>query len=286
MNLHWLSSVLDGLARWAWHNSLAASVLVALVLIVQRVFRKWLPGNWVYALWLCVLLRLILPAVPSTPFSIFNIAKLSGNPGAAPAALLHNGEPGIHEESAAENISPVILADHTAGLAPFAPRQWPGLAAYFWIAGALLYLSVVIGHHRKFHGWLKRQEPLTDQRLIDLVGEVKHLLNLQSRIRVFEAAGTPSLFGAFRPHLLLPKFALETLSDAELRHIILHELIHVKRRDVLLNWLVIVVQSLHWFNPLVWFAMRRLRAARELACDAAVLNRLSTGERMAYGATP
>src|SRR5439155_22452485 len=67
--------------------------------------------------------------------------------------------------------------------------------------------------------------------------------------------------------------------------VILHELVHVQRRDVLLNWLLILVQGLHWFNPLVWLALRRLRADRELVCDAAVMRHLSMEERHAYGTT-
>jgi hypothetical protein len=61
--------------------------------------------------------------------------------------------------------------------------------------------------------------------------------------------------------------------------------VHVKRRDVLLNWLLIGVQALHWFNPAVWLALRRLRADRELVCDAAVLALLKPAERHAYGST-
>jgi hypothetical protein len=67
--------------------------------------------------------------------------------------------------------------------------------------------------------------------------------------------------------------------------IFLHELAHVKRGDILLNWVIIAVRSLHWFNPLVWLALRRLRADRELVCDAMVLTRLGSAERFAYGNT-
>jgi len=67
--------------------------------------------------------------------------------------------------------------------------------------------------------------------------------------------------------------------------IFLHELAHVKRGDVLLNWVIIFVRSLHWFNPLVWLALSRLRADRELVCDAMVMSRLADDERRVYGNT-
>src|SRR6267143_977356 len=87
--------------------------------------------------------------------------------------------------------------------------------------------------------------------------------------------GTPAVFGYRKPRLLIPETALRKLDDRELRMIFLHELAHVKRGDVLL----------HWFNPLVWLALRRLRADRELVCDALVMSRLSADERRAYGNT-
>ena len=52
-----------------------------------------------------------------------------------------------------------------------------------------------------------------------------------------------------------------------------------------MNWIVIFVRSLHWFNPLVWLALRRLRADRELVCDAMVMSRLGIEERQVYGNT-
>jgi hypothetical protein len=61
--------------------------------------------------------------------------------------------------------------------------------------------------------------------------------------------------------------------------------VHVQRRDVLLNWLLVALQAWHWFNPFVWWAFRRLRAERELVCDSLVLSRLAGSERRAYGDT-
>jgi beta-lactamase regulating signal transducer with metallopeptidase domain len=61
---------------------------------------------------------------------------------------------------------------------------------------------------------------------------------------------------------------LRSFSTEELRFVFLHELAHVRRRDILMSWLMALLQVVHWFNPLVWFAFSRWRADRELACDA------------------
>src|SRR5439155_13518464 len=91
--------------------------------------------------------------------------------------------------------------------------------------------------------------------------------------------------GFIRPRLLLPSHVLADFAPAELRLIALHELAHLKRHDVAINWLLAVLQSLHWFNPILWLAFARLRSDRELAADEMVLSMTTQGDRDCYGQT-
>lgn len=65
--------------------------------------------------------------------------------------------------------------------------------------------------------------------------------------------------------------------------VLLHELTHLKRHDLPLNWLLCALQALHWFNPLLWLAFARMRADREMACDAQVLAADAEDRRADYG---
>ena len=157
----------------------------------------------------------------------------------------------------------------------------------FWLLGAVGYFLVVLSHHRKLSVSLRSQKPLVSLRLNQIIQDAKGQIGLRKEVSVMEGdpLHTPSVFGAFRPRILLSKVMLQDLSDQELRLVILHELVHVQRRDVSLNWLLILLQALYWFNPFVWLAMRRLRSERELVCDAEVMRHLAPDERHAYGAT-
>jgi tetratricopeptide (TPR) repeat protein len=73
------------------------------------------------------------------------------------------------------------------------------------------------------------------------------------------------------------------IRSEELRCIFLHELAHLKRGDIWIGWLIGLLQSLHWFNPLVWWAFIRMRADRELACDALALSHLKGNDSGCYG---
>ena len=96
---------------------------------------------------------------------------------------------------------------------------------------------------------------------------------------------SPALVGWIRPKLLLPQAVIDDFDPTELRMIFLHELAHQKRRDVLVNWLASGLQVVHWFNPLVWLVMWRVRTDREVACDELVLSLTRGADRRAYGRT-
>lgn len=96
---------------------------------------------------------------------------------------------------------------------------------------------------------------------------------------------SPALHGLLQPTLLLPHGLVESFKVEQLRFVFLHELAHVRRFDVLVNWIAAVAAALHWFNPLVRIAVSRLAEERELACDALALEHLASAERSAYGGT-
>jgi len=87
------------------------------------------------------------------------------------------------------------------------------------------------------------------------------------------AGAGPAVVGVFRPCIALPR-DFESRFDAEERRLVLlHEGVHLRRRDNAWNLLAGALLVTHWFNPVAWWAWRRLRADQELACDAEVLRR-------------
>ncbi len=295
MNLHSVNPLLSAVFTWVWQTSLAASVLIGLVLLLQLLFRRLLPPRWRYALWLLVLLRLLMPVAPSSCFSVFNLGRtLHSSPAERSADLPTSSRTDRVAVPAIPQPNPVskagvggeTRAHADASAKPLLTR--PGLVRalqLIWVLGAAgCFLAVLVQHYR-MAAWLRREKPLDDPRVTSLLESAKATLGLRRGIAVVATTrhNTPALFGFFKPRLLLPEAMLARFDDQELRLVILHELVHLRRHHVLLNWIVILVQSFHWFNPAIWFAMKRLRMERELVCDAAVIAHLSVAERHSYG---
>ncbi len=139
----------------------------------------------------------------------------------------------------------------------------------------------------RFRRKLARSRAPVAEELQALFQECQRDFGLLTSIKLFEtdAVQSPALFGLWRLTLLLPRGVSGQFTRSELRYIFLHEIAHVQRGDLWLNWLVTWLQMMHWFNPLIWFGFARLRADRELACDELALLRAGDLSGTAYGET-
>jgi beta-lactamase regulating signal transducer with metallopeptidase domain len=265
---------------WILRTSWQASVLIALVFVIRRALGRWLQPRWQYALWLLVVARLALPGVPASPTSVFNLVPMSRAPSAAIAVPADR--PGSAPSSpASRTLAPVVAKAERAAL------PWPSVLFGLWaLVAAGLLLRIGVRSYR-LTSRVCHQRPVTRLDVVDLLEDCKQEMGVFVPINVVQSSmvATPALLGFLRPRLLLPERLLETFDRDALRLLFLHELAHVKRHDILVNWIATFVHVLHWFNPLVAVAMARMRADRELATDSLVLSQQGEEENRAYGET-
>lgn len=87
-----------------------------------------------------------------------------------------------------------------------------------------------------------------------------------------EKIASPITYGFFKPIILLPFNLLNDISQEEAEAIILHELAHIKSRDYLLNWLLVAVEIIYFFNPFIKIIAQKIKLEREKNCDVQVIN--------------
>jgi beta-lactamase regulating signal transducer with metallopeptidase domain len=118
----------------------------------------------------------------------------------------------------------------------------------------------------------RRAQPADDPKLLGSFNRVKARLGTRGTVALVlsDVASIPFSTGFFRPAVVLPKTAGEWPSEV-LRTVLVHELGHVKRRDILTRALAQLSCSLHWVNPIAWYGLRRVLIEGEIACDDLVL---------------
>jgi beta-lactamase regulating signal transducer with metallopeptidase domain len=264
---------------WLWRASWQASVLIVLVLLAQWLLRKQLAPRWCHALWLLVVIRLALPWAPESRVSLFNwFHMLSPAPSASSQTLILPAADAEEQSDAS-----LVVAPATSAL----QLPWRTGLAELWLAGVVVLSAYLFVTNRRLGGRVRRQRPVTNATVLDLLEDCKQEMGVCTPLTLIEtsAVASPSLYGFIRPRLLLPAGFTQSFFLPELRYVFLHELGHVKRGDILLNWLTTALLILHWFNPLVWFAFSRMQADRELACDALALSHTKEAENQSYGQT-
>ncbi|MFC2158137.1 M56 family metallopeptidase [Acidobacteriota bacterium] len=290
---------------WLLQTTLCASVVIGLILLLQKVLGRRLGPRWTHALWLVLLIRMVLPGtipgqidlldlVPSLGGQIqqqspSDIAEQEKNSQATLIVKSDKTIPVHKPESDVGNLEQAVPRQNVLAQLNTESKPWSlsirRAVPFIWLAGALvvgLFLFL-----NNFFLWriVKRERPLVDQKILELFEECKERMGVHTlaALIVSTRIKNPALFGFVRPRLLMPKEMLEELSQEEMRYIFLHELAHLKRHDIYLGWLTSLLQILHWFNPLVWFAFYRIRTDRELSCDAFVLSRTGKDKSQEYG---
>jgi bla regulator protein blaR1 len=268
-----LASAFDFAAYAATYAGLLAIIVAAINLI----FRRWISATQMALLWGLVLVRLVLPVAPFSPLSIQYLlrAEMTGDSGISETYELADWpRPG---ERLAVDITPPKVALQTTTATEADP--WINLLYFLlpfvWFIVGAAGLIWTMARHWRFCRRVDQLPPTSNERLLRLWCDCCKLAGVKKRIDVllFDGVAQPAVMGLSHQTLLLPPDAAN-FDDDQLRMIMLHELAHVRRRDIAVNWALVIIRAIHWWNPIYWLAATRFRNLREKACDAFVVRKL------------
>ena len=178
---------------------------------------------------------------------------------------------GVMRSSRTENLS--LSAMETNSMqAVDAGWRLIGLIASLWGFGCLVATGPLMFGFVRIVLLQRRSPCISEPAARNILADLRRKLGIRRNVVLLETehAIVPMTWGIRKPVVLLPT-AWRDWEPERCRLVLLHELAHVKRIDVVYQSMARVACSLFWFHPLVWYALSRLRVERELACDDCVL---------------
>lgn len=248
----------------------------AMLLLFKQIFRDKLNARWHYMVWLVLLVRAVLPAnvrLFSTSFSLNNLwlggmkrlrgmVELGRNSLLSAPFGMEGGNVSLLREMPTElwSVTDMLFVVYVAGVLFF--------LFYDGIVYAKLRRDIRKGENASAALW--KQVFHTAK---------KYELPQPKSVRICGGTETPFLCGLFRPVLVIPQEMAEGIDEK----ILLHELLHLKYYDVLVNFALHFLRTLNWFNPFVWILCRVIRNDSEALCDQRALECLEGEEKREYG---
>jgi len=257
-----------------WRVSWQSAIIIPAVLVLRFVLGRHLPACWRCGLWMLIGLRLILPALPHSPLSLFNLWSQKPQLLNTPVTTISYTEQNLPFPS-----QPPLQIEHPA-------IHWPEYLLLAWATGILFFSARLLIVNTLFAMRVARSSLPAPAQIEAMLLSCRDELAMRRlpRAIITPAVYTPALFGLLNPHLLLPTDFALCLDERQKRLVLLHEMAHLRRHDLLAGWIAAALQILHWFNPLVWLAGAYWRADMESACDELLLTSMAPEQRADYGA--
>ena len=141
-----------------------------------------------------------------------------------------------------------------------------------WALGCAISLISLAAGAWRLRALVRAALPLRDSALRRQADTIRRRMRIRAEVQLLssDVAPTPMTGGLWEPVILLPAAAVQWSPERQAA-VLTHELIHIRRRDVLRQLVRRIVLALYWFHPLGWLAARRAEIASEKACDEEVL---------------
>ena len=265
MSVNWWSFFLTVISM-----SFSGIVLFILYLVIGKIFKNRLSPHVYYVILILVILRMVVPYSPD--FSLMNKTYHSLTASSLNEKPNNSGIRQGRDESLLQSFlqsdthvpTYTIHDDSKTGKESITRSisSWKNTIVVIWLSVAVaIFLFNTLGYFIWQAHILSRADYCIFHKklLVNLMGKKRRL-----SVMVSKRVNTPMLVGVIDPVILLP---CEDYSDAELNHILRHELRHFYRHDTAVKWLVIAARSLHWFNPLMPLIVREVNEICEYSCD-------------------
>lgn len=280
--------------------SVYGSIVGIVILIVKTLLKDKVSGKWIYLLWMILIIKLIIPFGPQSSISLFNKipSNITNNAIVDSSVIINsalnsnNSYEQENNEYIASNIdekeNKVLSINNNGSIDENISNLYKfiNILPLVWMAGFITTLFISIFMFFTLNKQVKIKKNIECENIKFILEKSKNIMKIKTYINlvVNDDIRTPALCRLIKPTILFPNTMLD-LEDDEIKYILLHELSHYKRKDILVNYLLVLLQCIHWFNPFIWFFFKKIREDMELATDEMVVSKLNEDEYKNYART-
>ncbi|HIW57561.1 MAG TPA: M56 family metallopeptidase [Firmicutes bacterium] len=253
--------------------SVVGGCITAILLLLKPIASKRAPAKWQYYIWLAVIVCMIVPVWKFIPME--NVERTSAQ---APAIRTEEIlETGALPESAI--VEDVPMEYREVAVAPGRSVRIYDLIAYIWFIGMIVFLFLSFGSYAFF--LIQKRRTSVEVKENAVFEEVKREFGIRRRIRLRNSPSitSPLLVGIFRPVVYLP---CRNIDDASLKMVFRHELTHYRRGDLIYKQCAMIVNAIHWFNPMAYLLSANIAESCEISCDMRVTENMTEADRTFY----
>lgn len=255
--------------------SLLGFGITVILLCLKPITTKKFPAKWQYYVWIAVLVTMIIPTYKLIPEQ--EVQKIQH--------MTRTETPVIGVEIAEIPkqipVSPEMpsFAEREINVIQDVKIKVLDLLSIIWLCGTAVSLLIVIVSYIVYI--LKKRKNAIAMEENAILNETKKELGIRRNIKVRMSpdVGSPMLLGVFFPVVYMP---CKEISPEMMRLVFLHELTHYKRKDLIIKWFAMFVNSVHWFNPLSYLLSSNLSESCEISCDMEVTKNMSDAEQKLY----
>lgn len=283
------------LYKWVLYLSLSASILILFVLLIKRLLKQKFRLQIQYAIWILILIRLIMPVLPKTSFSIFNAVPVFLNRPPVVSAIDNFDYDQYFTEGLDEKATECVQGDKNYMYLSSniiidkvtIPVSTIQLTFIIWYIGVILGILYIVMSYIVCLKKINKCKLVEDINIIDILQNCKRDMHIKKYIAIVQGSNikSPAIFSFFKPKILMPLNMIQNMSENDIRNIFLHELSHYKRKDIFINYVLRIINVVHWFNPLIWYFTNELKKDMELSCDYFALCYVKSDKLKDYGYT-
>jgi len=250
--------------------SIAGSTVVGLMLLLRRITVKIFPAKWQYGIGKIAIAFFIIP-VSLFIRKLYLVQPFMGSYSA--------------ELSAIQNTLPSHSLMYAMGtlMKKYFTFDVMEAVVFIWIFGAVVFAGWHLYCYRRFsrHLWAD-SFPVPEDTAAILLSSCKTALGIHGEVKLMmnPKITSPMLVGLRNPMILLPT---SNMRELDLKLVLTHELMHLKRKDLWVKMFALIAGALHWFNPFVHVLRKDISIWGELSCDEALACKMSYEERKLYG---